>query len=98
MTIYFDVLSTPQIHYIFGGRYKIQGIVDRLGVVGKYNVLLYLKSTGSPLLGTFSGIDGTYSFVGIKYIYKGYYLVAFDNNANPLNAAISDLITPELMP
>ena len=41
--------------------------------------------------------DGSYAFTGIAYRQIGYFAVAFDHGNNPLNAAISDFITPEPM-
>ncbi len=47
---------------------------------------------------TLSAADGAYAFTGLKYVPNGYFAIAYDYGVNPLNAAIADLITPELMP
>ena len=45
-----------------------------------------------------SDSNGNYAFNFIAYREDGYFAVAHDNDGNPLNAAIADLITPEPMP
>lgn len=82
----------------YGGKYRIHGIVDRLGIVGSYRVLLFNKQSAYCIRETNSSADGTYAFNYISYIANGYFIIAFDYVNNPLNAAIADLITPELMP
>lgn len=81
------------------GRYRIVGTVDRLGVAGPYNVKLFVRNTASCIGVTQSDANGQYVFNDIKYVANGYYAIAFDSDTGtPLNAAIADLITPELMP
>ena len=80
------------------GRYRIAGIVDKLGAPGQYLVGLYSKFTLENIAFTFSDAAGSYQFNWLKYIPNGYFAIAFDHGDNPLNAAIADLITPELMP
>lgn len=82
----------------YGGRYRISGTIDRLGVPGPYRVCLFDRVTKRLLAETFSDEDGVYSFDYLGYIANGYFAIAFDSNATPLNATIADLITPELMP
>ncbi len=80
------------------GAYRIVGTVDELGVTGAYRVRLFDRRSGRLIRETWSAADGSYSFPYIAYRYQGYFAVAFDHGDNPLNAAIADLITPELMP
>ena len=81
-----------------GGGHQIVGTVDEMGVAGAYRVRLFERRTGRCVRETWSAADGSYSFPYIAYRYQGYFAVAFDHGDNPLNAAIADLITPELMP
>lgn len=83
---------------IYWGGYQIHGTVTEMGVAGSYRVRLFLRRTGILLRETWSAEDGTYRFSGLPALDQGYFAVAFDNSANPLNAAIADLITPEPMP
>lgn len=80
-----------------GGRYRISGTIDRLGVPGPYRVCIFDRRTKALLFDTMSDADGTYAFNYLSYIANGFFVVAFDSNATPLNAAIADLATPELM-
>lgn len=85
--------------YGFGGRYKIKGIVTESGVVGDYIVRLFDRQTGRLIRKTISrSSDGYYEFLNLHGQINRYFAVAFDHGDNPLNAAIADLITPELMP
>jgi len=81
-----------------GGAYRITGNVDELGVAGSYRVRLFDRVSGRCIRETWSNTAGAYAFNNIAYRYQGYFVVAFDHSDNPLNAAIADLITPELMP
>lgn len=94
-TVFPSLIAVDIVH---GGPYSINGTVSRLGVVGKYKVRCYHHHTGKLIKETWSDTNGAYLFTGLKYLANGYFSVAFDNNATPLNAAISDLITPEPMP
>lgn len=79
----------------FGGTYRIAGTVSRLGVAGKYRVRLYDQRSGIIVREVWSDEAGNYAF---NYIADGvYYVVAFDHTNNPVNAAISDYVTPEPM-
>lgn len=76
-----------------GGATQITGTVDELGVVGRYRVRLYDRASGRKVRETWSSASGAYAFRT-----QGYYAIAFDHGADPQNAAIADLITPEAMP
>lgn len=81
-----------------GGNYRIVGTVTELGVPGVYRVRLYDRRTALLARESWSDSSGNYAFSFIAYRDKGYFAVAHDNDGNPLNAAIADLITPEPMP
>ena len=82
----------------FGGKYQISGTVYELGITGSYVVMLFSRKTGAIIKKTVSAsTNGSYIFSNIAYIANGYFVVAFDHGANPFNAAIADLITPEPM-
>lgn len=81
-----------------GGGYRIVGTVTELGVPGAYRVRLYERRTGLLARETWSDAAGNYAFEFIASPDLGYFAVAHDNDGNPLNAAIADLITPEPMP
>jgi hypothetical protein len=73
----------------------IAGVVDRLGAPGPYRVFLHYRPTGQVLKKTVSAPDGAYVFADLPVIAGGYYAVAFDSHeAEPLNAAIADRLTP----
>jgi hypothetical protein len=81
------------------GKYKISGTVTELGVAGRYKVRLYSRTNGVMYAQTWSSAtDGSYEFNYLPYLANGYYVIAFDEGDNPLNAAIADLVTPEPMP
>jgi hypothetical protein len=81
-----------------GGGYRIAGTVTELGAAGVYRVRLFDRLTARCVRETWSAADGSYSVPYIAYRPNGYFAVAYDHGANPLNAAIADLITPEAMP
>lgn len=81
-----------------GGRYCISGTLTREHVALSGPVRLFDRQTGRLLRQTTAAANGSYSFVGLAYRYRGYIALAHDQNATPLNAAIADLITPEPMP
>jgi hypothetical protein len=81
-----------------GGVSRIVGTVTELGVPGAYRVRLYDRRTALLARESWSDSSGNYAFNFIAYRDKGYFAVAHDNDGNPLNAAIADLITPEPMP
>lgn len=81
-----------------GGLYRIYGTVDELGQLGSYRVRLFDRVSGRLLREQFSDADGNYSFQYLANRPQGYILVAHDHGADPLNAAISDLVSPEPMP
>jgi hypothetical protein len=82
----------------FGGGYRIQGTVTELGVAGGYRVNLFDRYSARLIGSTWSASDGSYAFTYMAYLPNGYFAIAFDCGANPRNAAIADLITPEPMP
>lgn len=81
-----------------GGAYQITGTVTELGTSGPYRVSLFDRSSKRCIRETWSATDGSYLFPYIAYRVKGYFAVAYDHGASPLNAAIADFITPEPMP
>jgi uncharacterized protein YodC (DUF2158 family) len=81
-----------------GGPYQITGTVTELGAAGTYRVRLFDRQSARCIRETWSAADGSYSFPYIAYRLRGYFTVAYDHGDNPLNAAIADFITPELMP
>lgn len=81
-----------------GGWHRITGTVTELGAVGAYRVRLFDRKTALCIRETWSAADGVYAFEHLAYQANGYFAVAFDHGASPLNAAIADLITPEPMP
>jgi hypothetical protein len=76
-------------------KYKVSGNVDRLGVDGSYRVRICLRSNGRVLAETWSAANGDYLFEFLPY--EPLIVYALDHTATPLNAAIADLVTPELM-
>lgn len=80
-----------------GGAYQITGTVTELGAAGAYRVRLFDRYSARCIREVWSAADGAYSFPYIAYRPNGYFAIAYDHGANPLNAAISDLITPEAM-
>jgi hypothetical protein len=82
--------------YPFSGKGRIAGSVTRLGVPGAHQVLLYVRGLMTPIRQTLSDADGQYAFEYLDQTVS-YFVVAFDNTDNPVNAAISDYITPEPM-
>jgi hypothetical protein len=78
--------------------YRITNVVSRLGIVGEYQVRLYNRASGELVSEMSSGADGSYAFNDLEYIENGYFVVAFDHTESPVNAAISDLLTPVPMP
>ena len=93
------ILRTPLRYPVNdGGGYRITGTVTELGVVGRYRVRLFDRKTARCLREIWSDADGSYSFNYIPYRMNGYFTIAYDHGADPLNAAIADLITPEPMP
>lgn len=73
--------------------YRITGTVTEMGVPGPYRVRAYDRLDGSLLAETWSGEDGAYVINGLPPVQC--FVVAFDHGDNPLNAAISDYVTPE---
>jgi hypothetical protein len=77
--------------------YRIQGTVTRLGVPGPYWVVLYSRASKRPVRAVWSATNGEYSFDYMTNPPTKYFIVAFDSAASPINAAISDFITPDAL-
>jgi len=83
----------------YGGAQRISDYVSRLGVVGVYRMRLFARLNGVLIREKISDADGLYDFPYIKYIERGYFIVAHDHTSgDQRNAAIADLVTPEPMP
>jgi hypothetical protein len=80
-----------------GGMSHIANTASRLGVPGRYRVRLFERRTGRCLRETWSDAAGAYAFANLAYRDNGYFLVAFDDSGDRVNAAISDLWTPDPM-
>lgn len=78
-----------------GGFYSISGTVSELGVTGEYKVVLFDRASYLPCQKVTSGSDGSYVFRNVAL--KEFFIVAFDHGDDPVNAAISDYVTPEPM-
>lgn len=83
---------------LLSGFHRITGTVTELGAAGAYRVRLFDRKTAMCLRETWSAPDGAYTFDHLAYQANGYFAIAHDHGASPLNAAIADLITPEPMP
>lgn len=81
-----------------GGSHRIRGTITEDGAVGARRVRLFDRTTGRLLRETWSGADGTYRFDRVAYRAQGYTVLAHDHGANPKNAVVADLVTPEPMP
>lgn len=77
-------------------RYQVSGNVSRLGVDGAYRVRICRRDNGVVLNETWSALNGDYLFQFLPNLPLTVY--ALDHMSSPLNAAIADLVTPELMP
>lgn len=73
----------------------VHGNVSRLGLNGAYKVRLYLRANGVLYGETRSDAAGAYQFDLVPN--EPCYVIAFDHGDEPVNAAISDYITPEPM-
>lgn len=90
---------TASLHFLYGGTYRIRGTLTRDGAPLKGPVWLYTYTNGKLLRQTNSAAtDGSFCFVGVAYLYQGYFLLSHDPITPSKNAAIADLITPEPMP
>lgn len=92
------IVGNQQIDLEDNGTYRITGTVTELGLVGSYRVRLFDRLSGRLVRETWSDANGSYAFNSIAYRANGYFAIAYDHGAAPFNAAIADLITPELMP
>lgn len=93
-------ILSPPLHAdtLFAGRHRITGTVTELGAAGAYRVRLFNRASAMCIRETWSAEDGSYAFEHLAYQPNGYFAIAHDHGASPLNAAIADLITPEPMP
>jgi hypothetical protein len=81
------------------GAYRIRGTAKKQGAVGRFPLALMVKNSGQIIRKTMSASDGSFVFNNIDYLLEGYTVVEYDGEiADPLNAAIADLVTPEAMP
>lgn len=80
------------------GSYAISDYVSRVGEMGSYRVRLYDRDSGLLVASTRSAADGSYVFSNLPNRPEEYTLVAIDNDPkiDALNAAVADLITPEI--
>jgi hypothetical protein len=83
---------------IYGGDYRLVGVVDELGAPGQYRVWLHLKGNGMPIREALSDESGNYVFNNLADLSLDTFAIAFDHGDNPVNAAISDQLTFEPMP
>lgn len=81
-----------------GGSHRIRGTITEDGAAGARRVRLFNRLDGRLLRETWSGADGAYRFDRLAYRDQGYIVIVHDRGANPKNAAIADLVTPEPMP
>lgn len=91
-----EVRVNPGIRH--RGKAVIDDYVSRAGVMGSYRVYLIDRETGEQVARTISASDGHYQFQNLRVITDGYILLAVDNDpkVDALNAAVADLITPEI--
>lgn len=75
--------------------YQVTGNVTRLGLAGAHRVALINRATCALIATTTSATNGSYTFSNVAFIDKGYCLIAFDDGADPVNAAVSDYVTPK---
>lgn len=81
----------------YAGNGQIAVVVDELGVVGPYRAALYSMATQELLERGLSDASGQITFKNYAVIPQGYFAVALDHGADPVNGAISTHITPEPM-
>ena len=82
----------------YHGGFRVVGNVTELGVAGRYRVTLFFRRSFLPWRTQVSKADGAYAFDYLPYHASGYFVVAFDDGEDTLNAGIADLVTPEPMP
>lgn len=81
---------------LLNGAYRITGVVDALGIVGRYLVRLHLRGSGALIAQTVSADDGAYTIERVPNC--AMYAVGFDNGPTPQVAACSDQLILERMP
>lgn len=93
-SLFFDMSYGIRHPYHSGGKYRITGYADRLGMPGPYKVRLHERIGGRVIAETWSDDAGFYQFDNLKMVDGGYYAVAFDHSSTQKNAGIADSITP----
>lgn len=84
---------------VYTGDYRIYGTAKKQGAAGRFPLALMVRNSGQIIRETMSAADGSFAFNNIDYLYQGYTVVEYDGAiADPLNAAIADLVTPVAMP
>ena len=81
-------------------KYRVRGTVSRLGIKGPYRLYLTERLYGRFVATTVSDENGNYSFDYVPNVGSSrasYTIIAVDHTGDPLNAAISDYVTPEPM-
>ena len=92
------VNRTSQSYPNNGGRHKIAGVIDRLGVPGSFRVRLFTKFPSLLMVQKWSGADGSYEFTHLKNDPARFIVEAYDHTGpNPAVAAISDQVILEPM-
>ena len=86
--------SIARSNVSFSGRHKITGTISKSGVFGAYPMTLSAMEFAYPLATGHSDIAGNFSFLGLAYIPRGYYITSHDTAPTPINGAIWDNITP----
>ena len=87
------LLRAPYIN-----NYRLQGEVDSLNFGVRYTVRLYDRQTGEFMRQSLSDpATGRYRFNHVPPADKGYFIVVHDDRSDPpLNAAVTDRVTPAL--
>lgn len=90
-------LSAPNISTSHGGLHQITGTVNRLGVAYTKSLVVLMRTDSLKVIAVSRcNADGAYAFLGLKSDLPLMVLVR-DTEPHPLNAAISDYVTPEPM-
>lgn len=93
-----STLMVRGIDTLFGGNHRVRGAVTVSGAPQRRRVIVFDRASGLPLREIWSDASGAYEAKYLKNVPQGYVIVAFDLGANPKNAAIADLVTPEPIP
>ena len=81
--------ARPKALVQYGGRHKISGTTIKDGTPGSCRVVLMDRSLVRPVLAEFSNSAGEYQFEYLSAT-QSYAICAFDPDASPVTAAISD--------